>query len=862
MGKLKRDFFVSYTGTDEKWAEWISAILEANGYSCFLQKWDFRVGENFVVNMHEALKNSDRFIAVLSKEYFDSMYCQAEWTSAFTKDPNGEQRLFIPVRIADIAPEGLLSAIIYIDLFGKSEEQEAEAALLQGVNTKNIPRNRPSFPGTAKVRFPGSLPFNNLPYIKNVYFTGRNGVLMDICDTFENENAVSLTQLITGLGGVGKTQIALEYSYRYAHKYNWIWWVSAETEATVLASYQSFANKLGLIDKQTDGKYIIETVLNWLDTHSEWLFIYDNADKISTDTYWWPKNIKGNVLITTRNHHNHIGKVLNVATFSKEEAVDFLVMRVDCDNNRDSALALSERLGFLPLALEQAAAYIKNNECTYSEYLELLEKYGLDVLKETDGVIDYTLPITATWQISIDKVNSEAARQLLYLCAYLASECIYKSIFSENFGELPMPLKDTISNELTSNKIWTSLTQYSLLEKQGTQGYSMHRLLQEVIRHNIDSDPQWARYCLGTLYISYLFMQYLPFFSMVKDHIGDAVERSFISYIPHIEAFAKNSELALKDVEDKTKIGQLCGESGQRCYNSGNYNQALIFFKKMLEISEDLWGLEDQNTVDSYGFIIATYVSQGDYAKALEWLKKLLETQERILGTDHIYTVNTYIDIARTYLYPNDNVNALEWGMKALAICEKVPKDEHPCIATTFDIIGQAYNCGGDYPNALKWHEKARVCKESTLGKKHLNTTNTYESIAGVYLATGDYAQALVLSMEAFEIRVELFGEYHQMTAMSCANISISYRCMGDLDEALRWGERALAIRVNVLGENNTETAVAYLIIADVLDAQGNLHKALDLCEKSLKILKSDSIMYHPHTDMVKDKIAKLKSRI
>lgn len=144
----KKDFFISYTKNDEQWATWIADQLENKGFTVIVQVWDFKPGTNFVNNMHNALINSERFIAVISPDYFESLYCQAEWTAAFTKDPSSEKALFIPARVKECKPKGLFAPIIYIDLYG-SEEAEAVERLLNGVSTSRL-RNTTGFPGTLK----------------------------------------------------------------------------------------------------------------------------------------------------------------------------------------------------------------------------------------------------------------------------------------------------------------------------------------------------------------------------------------------------------------------------------------------------------------------------------------------------------------------------------------------------------------------------------------------------------------------------------------------------------------------------------------------------------------------------------------
>ena len=183
-----------------------------------MQAWDFKAGENFVLNMHEALENCDKFIAVLSAEYMEKVYCQAEWTAAFTKDPSGEKGLFIPIRIEEIKPEGLFAPIIYIDLFGVDKE-EAEKRLMQ-INETDIARNKPGFPGTKKAKFPGQLPLNNIPYSKNIHFIGRKEILNELKNSLKPGENNPYSFVLCGMGAVGKTQITLAYALNNGYLYS------------------------------------------------------------------------------------------------------------------------------------------------------------------------------------------------------------------------------------------------------------------------------------------------------------------------------------------------------------------------------------------------------------------------------------------------------------------------------------------------------------------------------------------------------------------------------------------------------------------------------------------------------------------
>jgi len=384
----KKDFFISYTKEDEQWAEWIAGTLEEAGYKTIIQAWDFKAGENFVSNMHNALINAERFIAVLSYKYLESLLCQVEWTAAFTKDLKSEKALFIPIRIADVEPIGLLAPIVYIDLYGVDKEI-AKNKLLNGVNVSRRPRNIPSFPGTNRTQLSGKMPFNNLPHSRNPYFTGRDDKLEIIRSNFLTNDMVSLIQSVSGLGGIGKTSIAIEYAYRHSHEYETIWWVNSESTQSAFLSLKDFLLKKEIISEEIKEKDILEAMKYWFNNNKNWLFIYDNADSDDFNKWlepFFPQNRNGHILITTRSNFFPKSKSIDIIVFSEEESVSFLSKRTDKNGegySDDLAKKLSERLQYLPLALEQAAAYIVETPCvTYQDYINLIDKYGIDIFQK------------------------------------------------------------------------------------------------------------------------------------------------------------------------------------------------------------------------------------------------------------------------------------------------------------------------------------------------------------------------------------------------------------------------------------------------------------------------------------------------
>lgn len=386
MSEIKKDFFISYTNKDEQQALWIDKILKRDGYTTIIQACDFKAGETFTGNMHKALQNSERLIAVLSDDYFKSAMCNKEWENAFYKYCE-DDRAIIPVRISDVNPKGVFTTIIYIDLY-KAEESNREKILLAGIKGTNV-KNAPDTSGIIRKKEKGELPLNNLPHSRNPYFTGRTEKLDLIYNNFQSDEAISLVQSAIGLGGVGKSSIALEYAYTYSNEYDTIWWVNAESSNTSLASYRDFALKKKIINEDAKADDIIEAMKYWFNDNKNWLFIYDNAD--SSDYNKWlepflPQYITGHVLITTRSSSFPKSKSIDIVVFSEMEAVSFLQKRTNKSEegySDDLAKALAKRLQYLPLALEQAAAYIvETPSVTYQDYINLIEKYGTEVFKK------------------------------------------------------------------------------------------------------------------------------------------------------------------------------------------------------------------------------------------------------------------------------------------------------------------------------------------------------------------------------------------------------------------------------------------------------------------------------------------------
>jgi len=511
MGKK---YFISYTQNDERWATWIAEVLEKYGQTALVQAWDIHAGDNFISKMHEFLRECDVCVPILSYSYFASAYCETEWTNAFGMAVKDKDKQIIPVKVSDVKPEGLLYGCVYIDLFEIQDETNASDILLEGMGIIGKKRKATGYPGgsatTPGTRFPGALPQNNLPE-RNEYFTGRGEVLRDIQTKFPQNNTICLKQTIIGLGGVGKTQTALEYAYRYASEYHdAIWWVNADSDIVAFSDVLDFAETFGIIPEGIDEarklshKQLGERLRPWFAGHHSWLFIFDNVETKEVTKPYTKAMQTGHILITTRDREFKQGKSLDIDLFTPKEAADFMHTRLfecmDLIEERTALDKLIERLDYFPLALEQSAAYIDRTQVSCQKYLSLLENQGLEsLLKRLGKPTNYHSAVPETITLTLDRL-SKGAKQLLFICSYMSPDRIPIAFFERQCGKFPQPLCEDLADPYKAIEIVTELINYSIVKRDGDSFLNIHRLVQEIVRGSTkDDDTDWLGICLDSM---------------------------------------------------------------------------------------------------------------------------------------------------------------------------------------------------------------------------------------------------------------------------------------------------------------------------------------------------------------------------
>jgi len=376
--EVAQRFFVSYTGVDVRWAEWVAWTLEAAGHEALIQAWDFGPGSHFVGEMQKALAGDRRTVAVASTAYLTSVFATEEWQAVWAADPVGARRLLLVVRVEDCDRPGLLRQVVSVDLFGVGE-QAARDRLLDAITLgRRKPLVAPGFPapvdegvtspgaagsaGAAPV-FPVDLPavWNVPPRLAR--FVGREALLAEVAEELAARGVAGVCA-VQGTGGMGKTALAVEYAHRHKDDFDVVWWVPAADAELVAGHVGALGVALGLAEG-ADWPAVAAEVRH---QRRRWLVVLDNVDAWDLVPPFRPSDPRGRLLVTSRlTGLDGAGGAVEVGEFTPAEAVALLAVRVRGIDPRVAG-RIVEMLGWLPLAVEQAAGYLRQTGMPPAEY--------------------------------------------------------------------------------------------------------------------------------------------------------------------------------------------------------------------------------------------------------------------------------------------------------------------------------------------------------------------------------------------------------------------------------------------------------------------------------------------------------------
>jgi tetratricopeptide (TPR) repeat protein len=681
-----------------------------------------------------------------------------------------------------------------------------------------------------------------VPYPKNPFFTGREKILEALRAALESRGRAALS----GLGGVGKTQTATEYTYLYRKEYQSVFWARAESRDTLLPGFVAIATALHLPESAAQKQEeAVGAVERWLEASPGWLLVLDNADDLALARDFIPRDTPGHILLTTRAQATSaVAERVEIQEMEAAEGALFLLRRAGIiprdaplsaavEGDRQLAEQISRELGGLALALDQAGAFIEEAPSSLAEYLDFYRSERSKLLAERGGLGDHP-SVSVTFSLAFKKVAeaSAAAADLVRLCAFLAPDAIPEEIFSEGAAELGENLAK-VETPLDFARVLKEAGRHSLIERNPqSKTLDIHRLVQAVVRDGMEKaeQQQWAERAVRAVGRAF---PYIEFSSWPK------CERA----LPHAQACA-----ALVDefVFEFAEAARLFNQAGVYLGERARYAEAEPLYQRALVIREKALGPDHPGVAQSLNNLAELYYAQGKYAEAEPLLQRALRTWEKALGPEHADVATSLNNLAALYDDQGKYAEAEPLYKRALRIWEKALGPEHADVATSLNNLAALYYAQGKYGEAEPLYQRALGIREKALGPEHPHVALSLFSLAVLYQAEGKYAEAEPLHQWALGIREKALGPKHPDVAQSLNGLAALHYAEGKYGEAEPLYQRALGIREKALGPEHPSVATSLSNLALLYYAQGKYAEAEPLYQRGLRIREKALGPEHP----------------
>jgi tetratricopeptide (TPR) repeat protein/transcriptional regulator with XRE-family HTH domain len=651
----------------------------------------------------------------------------------------------------------------------------------------------------------------NIPNTRNPFFTGREQLLALLHKRLSTARTAALTQpqALYGLGGIGKTQTAAEYAFRYGDEYTHVFWMWAATRETLAADFVTLAELLDLPEKdEQDQPQMVAAVKRWLAAHEGWLLILDNADDLRLAQEFLPTRHKGYILFTTRAQAaGTIATSVEVEQLNLQEGTLLLLrwaklleMDSPLDHAQAADRAAAERIvremDGLPLALVQAGAYVEETGCSLADYHRLYATHRKDLLaRRSRLLLDYPDTVATTWSLSFQQVEqaNPTAADVLRLCAFLAPDAIPEELFTRGAAELGTIPGAAAADPFKLNEALDVLRRYSLVRREGsTHILSIHRLVQTVLRESMDQETQraWAErtvravnaafpeadYGTGANHQDYLphVQECATLITQYHLHFPEAARLLyqagaflfFHGFHPQSQSLHQQA-LAIREQvfgSDHPAVAESLNVLAILSRIQGDYEQAERFHRQALAIREKTLGPEHPATAESLNNLGVLYRSQGKYEQAEPLLQQALNIREQLLGTEHPDTLHSFVNLAKLYSEQHKYEQAEQLLQQALVTSERLLEPGHPLIAQNLNLLARLSYEQGNHERAETLWKRSLANLEKTLGPEHPSTAERLNDLAELYVAQGRYTQAQSLCQRAVSICEKRLGSEHPDT--------------------------------------------------------------------------------------------------
>ncbi len=637
----------------------------------------------------------------------------------------------------------------------------------------------------------------HLPHARNEYFSGREDELADLRKSLVSHDALRHVQAVWGLGGVGKTQLALEYVYRHKGNYNIVWWMGADEPSNLALTFARLATKLGMeVPEGTPLEDIRQAVRRSLNQREDWLLVFDNAASVEELRPYLPNERRGHVIITSRNPNwDQIARPFALRPLKRVESVDFLMKRTG-KRKVDSAVgALAQALGDLPLALDQAGACISQTRTDFGGYLRQFELHWGELLRDVRQTGDYPDSVQMTWELACRQVQDESPRayDLMSLLAYVGCDAVPRELLRGAEG-LPEGLSDIVSDEALMEQAIQTLANYALIRDEGITT-SMHRLVGNLVRDRLAEGQQrmWADGAVKLLADVFKF-----------DSQDLASWDYCATLLPH--ALASTFHAEANRVAPRATVDVL-ENAGRYLAKRAQFEEARGLFERALALATDFYG-ETHPRVSAIANNLGRMHRQiGNLEEAKACFQRSLSIDHEVYGDTDPHAASVFNNLGIAMHESGDAKAAQQHFERALQVFEKTYGADHPKIAHVVNNLGYVLIGNGDLEAARTHFDRAMEVARMTYGDSHPILASIMVNQGIVFRTMGEAAAAKGMFEKALEIHEAVHGETHPSVSRDCSNLGLSLQEMGMREPALEQFERALKIDRALYGEQNVSVA-------------------------------------------------------
>jgi tetratricopeptide (TPR) repeat protein len=902
------EVFYAYAPEDETWVQELEKHLSLPQRQGIISTWHPRLikaGEDWQHVIDDHFHKASIILLLISPDFLASDYCYGNEMRQALKREREKGVCVIPILLRPVdwqyAPFAHLRPLppdaSFLTEWKNLDRAFAEIAA--GIR-RTIEDLSVLAASVARTDFPSIW---NVPFPRNLFFTGREDLLTQLHSQLESGRTAALSQAISGLGGVGKTQLAVEYAYRFHQDYQAVLWAHAESTESLISSYTEIATLLNLPVKDAQEQTVIlEAVKHWLQNHRDWLLILDNADELNMLSVFLPPRLGGHVIITTRAAApGRFARRLLVETFSPEQGTLFLLRRaglipLDADasqapqEDHELAKQITEEMGGLPLALDQIGAYLETTGSGLAAYWEKYQQHRVELLKEYRGMeADRPQPVATTWSLSFQRVEEKSppAADLLRLCAFLAPDAIGEDMLMQGADTLPPTLSVAVKDGYLLDLAIETLRAYSLVARDTqTKSLAVHRLVQTVLRDSLPVEvqkqwmlqvvalvnqafpdvefttwpqcerclphalicAQWVKQAQIATPAAMRLLDQLGYYLTVRGHYSEAEPFSQ-------QAFSlREQQLGASHLDTATSLYHLAFLYKKQ----GKFREAEPLLQQALSIREQQLGPDHPDTADCLDDLALLYEEQGKYTEAERLYQRALSIREQQLGPDHPDTAMSLNGLAGLYEIWGRYAQAEPLVLRSLSIREQRLGSAHPDTANSLHRLSVLYRRQGKYTQAEPLALRSLTIREQQLGPEHPDIGNSLSNLVGLYTSQGKYTQAESLALRELALREQQLGTEHPTTAFSLASLVNLYVRLKRYTEAEPLALRGLAIREKQLGPEHPDTAFSLDDLAYLYVNQGKYTEAEPLCLRALSISEQQLGPKHPDTALILRDLAQL----